>query len=453
MFLYLCLFYSCLEKLEEQCPNIYGSDLDGYKEVLTGFRYAKNRHTINQTNRQQDCCKKEERTFRFYIYELPANFNDNLTNCEFLQPFMCDADLQFHGMGLERFRTGEDGELSFRDTSQFSLAVIIHNKLKTNRLRTWHPDEADIFYIPVYFALLDLCNNNQPITRNEMSIVRELLSTSSHFVNGKVHISTLALLYVWMPGDLYLYDIAKNITFITMESIYREEQGPLRSEIVSPYPSYGHFLPSQERVLNTKPITARNIFILLPVGNRNASSEREILKQQFYVNTDLPYDKFMETSRHHKYKMLLYYTNACSQDSTRNTVLWLQNSVFCLQPAGDTETRKSVYDSILCGCIPVIITNMPNPYPFQTFIDYWKFSVMIPFSVIADQHENIYDILSDIPPEEVQSLQNNLQQIAQYMQYSIPSEKQTVENDALQLIFMELSDRFQLPYDKKLHLQ
>jgi hypothetical protein len=63
------------------------------------------------------------------------------------------------------------------------------------------------------------------------------------------------------------------------------------------------------------------------------------------------------------------------------------------------------------------------------------------------------NLYSNIPPEEVQSLQNNLQQIAQYMQYSIPSEKMTIENDALQLIFMELSDRFQLPYDKKLHLE
>jgi hypothetical protein len=46
---------------------------------------------------------------------------------------------------------------------------------------------------------------------------------------------------------------------------------------------------------------------------------------------------------------------------------------------------------------------MPNPYPFQTFIDYWKFSVIIPLSDIAVQHENIYDTLSNIPPEEVQS--------------------------------------------------
>jgi hypothetical protein len=62
------------------------------------------------------------------------------------------------------FKTGENGGLSIRNSSQFSLEVIIHNKLKTNRLRTWNPDETDIFYIPAYFALLFLCNENQTET-------------------------------------------------------------------------------------------------------------------------------------------------------------------------------------------------------------------------------------------------------------------------------------------------
>ena len=35
------------------------------------------------------------------------------------------------------------------------------------------------------------------------------------------------------------------------------------------------------------------------------------------------------------------------------------------------------------------------------------------------------------------------------MQYSIPDGKTTNENDAIRMIFMELSDRFKLPYDKK----
>ena len=76
---------------------------------------------------------------------------------------MC-TDFNDNGMGLEMFKTGENGGLSIRNSSQFSLEVIIHNKLKTNRLRTWNSDETDIFYIPAYFALLFLCNENQTET-------------------------------------------------------------------------------------------------------------------------------------------------------------------------------------------------------------------------------------------------------------------------------------------------
>jgi len=70
-----------------------------------------------------------------------------------------------------------------------------------------------------------------------------------------------------------------------MESVYKKNGKSLPSEIVSPYPSYGHFLSSRERVLVTKPVSSRNIFILLPVGKRYACKDREVLKQQFDTNT------------------------------------------------------------------------------------------------------------------------------------------------------------------------
>ena len=32
------------------------------------------------------------------------------------------------------------------------------------------------------------------------------------------------------------------------------------------------------------------------------------------------------------------------------------SSVFCLEPEGDSPDRKSVYDSLLLGCIPVVFS-------------------------------------------------------------------------------------------------
>ena len=404
----------------------------------------------NRTKIAKHTVYNKKRNFRFYIYELPLNLNENLTKCNYHQPFMC-TDFNDNGMGLEMFKTGENGGLSIRNSSQFSLEVIIHNKLKTNRLRTWNPDEADVFYIPAYFALLFLCNENEtePMMK-ETSTLRKLLSESSYFARGKLHISTLSFLYLWMRPDLFLTNkIIRRITFITLESLHPKYGKPIPSEIVSPYPSYGHFLPSRERVLVTIPISSRNIFILLPVGKRYICKDREVLKQQFDTNTDLPYNKFMEKKRNQTFKRILFYTNECSHNSTRDIVPWMQNSVFCLHPTGATETRKSFYDSMLCGCIPVIMTHYGNPYPFKQYIEYDKFSIHIPFTQFVSNNISIYDILSKIPMSKVDNLQLNLKRLTQYMQYSIPDGKTTDENDAIRMIFMELSDRFKLPYDKK----
>jgi hypothetical protein len=39
------------------------------------------------------------------------------------------------------------------------------------------------------------------------------------------------------------------------------------------------------------------------------------------------------------------------------------DSVFCLQPAGDTPTRKGLFDSVMAGCIPVLFDfNMLRTY-------------------------------------------------------------------------------------------
>lgn len=38
-------------------------------------------------------------------------------------------------------------------------------------------------------------------------------------------------------------------------------------------------------------------------------------------------------------------------------------SVFCLQPAGDSWTRKGIFDSLLAGCIPVVFSR--NQVVFQ----------------------------------------------------------------------------------------
>ena len=56
--------------------------------------------------------------------------------------------------------------------------------------------------------------------------------------------------------------------------------------------------------------------------------------------------------------------NRCEK-SPEKVIGMFQNSIFCLQPPGDAYTRRSTFDSMLAGCIPVFF------HPHTAYTQYW----------------------------------------------------------------------------------
>jgi len=46
-------------------------------------------------------------------------------------------------------------------------------------------------------------------------------------------------------------------------------------------------------------------------------------------------------------------------------------SIFCLSPAGDTPSSARLFDAIVSGCIPVIVSDELE-LPFEGILDYRK---------------------------------------------------------------------------------
>ncbi len=86
------------------------------------------------------------------------------------------------------------------------------------------------------------------------------------------------------------------------------------------------------------------------------------------------------------------------------------------QPAGDSPTRKSFYDSIMCGCIPVIFEKGVR-YPFQDIFIYERFTVFIDRNDIELHGKSVEDVLGAYSTEEIYELQKNLALVARYLQY------------------------------------
>jgi hypothetical protein len=49
----------------------------------------------------------------------------------------------------------------------------------------------------------------------------------------------------------------------------------------------------------------------------------------------------------------------------------MRRSLFCLCPAGDTPSSARLFDAIVSGCIPVIVSDELE-FPFEGILDYKK---------------------------------------------------------------------------------
>lgn len=90
------------------------------------------------------------------------------------------------------------------------------------------------------------------------------------------------------------------------------------------------------------------------------------------------------------------------------------NATFCLEPDGDTPSRKGLIDAIVLGCIPVLFL------PAQRKLWPWHLPDWSTFSVLLDPHsDNAVTQLQKIPPGKVARLRKQLARVARGLSYEI----------------------------------
>lgn len=100
----------------------------------------------------------------------------------------------------------------------------------------------------------------------------------------------------------------------------------------------------------------------------------------------------------------------CEHDPLKVMKPMLQAS-FCLQPPGETPTRRSTFDSILAGCIPVFFEHLTarKQYGWHLPEDrYNEFSVFIEKEDVVFKGVKILDVLRRIPRVEVRRMKEKV---------------------------------------------
>ena len=98
---------------------------------------------------------------------------------------------------------------------------------------------------------------------------------------------------------------------------------------------------------------------------------------------------------------LVYCCNGiCEHDPIRYMRPMLQ-ATFCLQPPGDTPTRRSTFFyAIIVGCIPVFFEEQSAKSPYGLHLPeemYGEFAVFIPKEDVVFKGLKILDVLMGIP--------------------------------------------------------
>ncbi|GJN30282.1 hypothetical protein PR202_gb18575 [Eleusine coracana subsp. coracana] len=105
-----------------------------------------------------------------------------------------------------------------------------------------------------------------------------------------------------------------------------------------------------------------------------------------------------------------------------NIMRLFQKTVFCLQPPGDSCTRRSVFDSMVAGCIPVFFHpgSAYKQYRWHFPEDHLRYSVFIPDGDVRQHNVSIEDVLRAIPQATVERMREQVIRLIPRLLYADP---------------------------------
>ncbi|XP_047084142.1 xyloglucan galactosyltransferase KATAMARI1 homolog [Lolium rigidum] len=387
-----------------------------------------------------------------YVHELPPRFNaDMLSGCANLEgqwPDMC-KQVSNAGLGEPLLHPDQlDGEVpgggaltnssGWYATQQFGLDAIFHARMRRYECLTNDSSAAAAVFVPFYagfeFSLhqwgydeatrdaasRDLASwlKSRPEWRRASGRDHFLVAgrTAWDFQRDTINIS------VW-GTNLLLLDAVKNMTVLVIESSTSVMGGG--SDMAVPYPTYFHpradadVLDWQRRIRSADRPWLMS-FVGAPRPREWQSIRPDIIDQCAASSA----------CRH------LGCASGEKQCHTPGEIMRLfRSSTFCLQPRGDSATRRSAFDAMVAGCVPVFFhpRSAYLQYKWHLPSDHTRYSVFITEDDVRAGNVSIEETLRRIPPATVREMQEEVVRIMPGLVYADPRYTLETVKDAFDL--------------------
>ncbi|CAN6356625.1 unnamed protein product [Urochloa humidicola] len=357
-----------------------------------------------------------------YVHDLPSRFNaDLLRDCRSLSEWtdMC-KHVTNSGMGprLAHTRRGVLPPTGWYDTNQFTLEVIFHARMRRYGCLTADFSRATAVYVP-YYAGLDVGRHlwgysNSVRDALAEDLVRWLRSTPAWAKRGGTDHFLVAGRIAWDfrrqdggrgDGDggegwgsrLLLLPEISNMTALVLES-----SGPWHAgDVAVPYPTYFHpsraaEVASWQRSLRR----ARRPWLFAFAGGARRGGGTTV--------RDAVIDQCARSRRCGLLQCGRRRRDDCY--SAGSVVRHLGSAAFCLQPPGDSYTRRSAFDAMLAGCVPVFFHpgSAYTQYRWHLPRDYSRYSVFVPGDGVRNGTVRVEDVLRRFGRAEVAAMRERV---------------------------------------------
>jgi putative beta-1,4-xylosyltransferase IRX10 len=409
--------FACLNFLPRPWKAVRSSALE--KVINKDFALGSSVQTLQKLKMERPSALKsagtEDFMFKIYVYELPLWANSLV----YKRHPWCS-----HGV--------------------FSSEIYVHEQLLNNvhNVRTWDPELADFFYVPVYATCLVYRSFSQfPKYRFLVEEVLKYIINEMPYwkrSQGRDHIWPFVHDF---GGCLSWLDNTDQVYFKELRnSIFLSHLGDLNmgcfnthKDIVIPPLMTDSRLWKEGRGGRMDSFVNKTIFAhFRGTVNwyHNVGHYSLKIKAGYSPHYSNGVRQFLLKTYEHDPLMQIF------EGPSKNYLEEVKNSVFCLCPRGFAPWSRRFFDSVALGCIPVIIADNIE-LPFEEFIDYRKFTVKVMESDIA----NLKDILLSIPKQRILEMANELTKAWIHFTYQKPM---SVVGDAFALVLRKLARKVQI---------
>ncbi|KAI3890413.1 hypothetical protein MKX03_028235 [Papaver bracteatum] len=345
---------------QQKPPSHYPIHIEPKKEIIKPVEYLFTPALKTIENKSDPCGGRY-----IYVHDLPSQFNeDMLKECKSLSlwtnmcKFTSNAGL---GPPLENIK-GVFSNTGWYATNHFAVDVIFSNRMKQYECLTKDSSIAAAVFVPFY-AGLDISRylwGHNISTRDAASLALVDWITKRPEITWDFR--RLSESESDWGNKLLFLPAAKNMPMFVVES------SPWNAnDFAIPYPTYFH--PAKDAEVFTWQDRMRMLehpFLFSFAGAPRPDNPKSIRGQLI---------------------------NQCRKSNLGNhspssIMQMFQSSIFFLQPQGDSYTRRSAFDSMLAGCIPVFFHpgSAYTQYTWHLPRNFSKYSVFIPED---DVHNNI----------------------------------------------------------------